>query len=699
MFATVSNSSKRDIALLIALGALTLALFGPSIGFDYVNLDDPQYVFGNPHVLTGLSFENIRWAFTNIHEAWWLPALWISFMTDAALFGPEPWGFHLVNVLLHTANVLLVFWVLRRATGAPWTSAFVAAAFAIHPLRVESVAWITERKDMLSGLFFFLALLAYLRHAEKPMRDRMGLVAAWMLLGLLSKAILVVLPFLLLLFDYWPLRRAGDPLVRRTWPAWRRMLAEKIPLFLLAAIFVGINLYTHVSGRGSGGSVSWGTRLGLVCPNCLVYLGKIFWPVNLSVYYPEHDVVNWAISVATAAVLLVITGILFYKRRSAPYALVGWLWFLLALFPVLRGVRLGLAAYANRFVYLPSIGLAICFAFGFAEWATNHPRRKLLAAILALATLSACGGLTVYNLRFWKNSDTLFQRAWKLDPRNPYGITGRGNMLQRQERWTEALALYQGARPYTFDDARRCRMFQALALVNMNRLPEAFAFLNEALQKDPADPLLLYALGAARLQANQPALARIHLAAAIDDLPPTLKPLGRLELAGACFEDGDSAAANEQFQLTGHYDAHKTYDYPDLFPVYAWIWTSGERPRALRYFRKLAETYPNNPGILNNVAWILAAPEHSPSPPEEAVAIARKALAASESSPPPILDTLAVAQANAGDFDGAIRTTQRAIAATPETPANADFRRKMQDRLELYKTCQPYREKTSSRLF
>ncbi len=698
MFRAPTTQAKSALGLLVLLAALTLALFWPAVGYDYINLDDPQYVFGNARVLTGLTAENVRWAFTHVHEAWWLPALWISFMTDATLLGREPWGFHLVNVLLHAANVGLLFWVLRRATGAPWASAFAAAVFAIHPLRVESVVWISARKDVLSGLFFFLALLAYLRHVERPSAARLGLLAGLMLLGLVSKAILIVLPFLLLFLDYWPLQRAGDPLDRTEWPAWRHLLTEKFPLFLLAAAFILINLGTHVSGRGTGANLSAGTRLGLIPPNYWAYLGKIFWPARLSIVYPEHDVVNWTVSAAAALGLLGITLLLFRLRKKAPYGIVGWLWFLLALFPVIRGVRLGLAAYADRFVYLPSIGLSIVLVFGLSQWVSNHPKGKILLWLLAVLALGACGTLTACNLLFWRDSDTLSQRVWELDPRNPNGVTGRGNALQKQERWGEARDHFRKA----VDDSprnARYRMRLALALVNMDRLPEAFAVLEEGLRDAPDEPEFAYALGLAHLHANRPDQARIHLARAADGLSATLEPLCRLELACACFEDGDSAAANVQFQRIGNQNPGRLSTYADLLPAYLWIWDSGERPRALRYFRKLAADQPENPAILNNVAWLLAVSEHSPAPPDEALALAQKAYALGGPNQPVLLDTLAVAQANAGEFEAAIQTTRQALALVPEDPAGAAFRQNLQSRIERYQRRQPYREEASSGLF
>ena len=691
-------SHWRNIALIITLATLTLTLFGPAIGFDYINLDDPQYVFGNSHVLTGLNLENIRWAFTQVYEAWWLPALWISYMVDATLLGPEPWGFHLVNILLHTANVLLLFWVLRRATGASWTSAFAAALFAIHPLRIESVAWITERKDVLSGLFFFLCLLAHLRQVERPSVLRFWTLQIFMLLGLMAKSILVVLPVLLLLLDYWPLRRAsvlGGP---GAWVQWRPLLAEKWLLFGLSAVFVVLTLVTHRTVGSQNFHLSMWNRLTLVAPNYGNYLAKFFWPDKLSIYYPPNYP-PLLLRVLAPLGLLGVTALAWRRLTQCPALLVGWLWFLLALSPVIRGIRFDeQSPFSDRYTYLPAIGLSILLAFGFSQWFSNRPKGRILLWFLAIGTLGACSGLTAYNLRFWRNSDTLAQRLWELDPGNSYAITGRGNTLQKQERWAETLEHYQKVVADSPQNARY-RMLLALALVNMDRLPEAFTVLEEGLHDAVDEPELTYARGLAHLQDNQPGQARIHLAQAVAGLPQTLAPLCRLELARACFEDGDPTAANEQFHLIPDYDSSRTYGYADLMPVYAWIWDSGERPRALRYFRKLTATYPENPAILNNVAWILATTTHSPAPPEEALELARQACSLGTVNHPGLLDTLAVAQANAGDFEAAVHTAEQALALVPNLPQQAIFRQQLQARIDLYRKHQPYREEAATRLF
>ncbi len=414
--------------LILALGiaALAIALFWPATECGFLHFDDGSYVFENPHVNTGLSAANLRWAFTSVHENWWLPVLWISFMADTGLFGPGPFGYHLVNVLLHALNAALLFWILSRMTGSRWRSAFVAALFAFHPLRVESVAWITERKDVLSGFFFLLALLAYLRHAERPSPARFSWVALWMLLGLMSKAILIILPPVLLLLDFWPLRRAGDPFDRREWRNWGRLLLGKGPLILLAAAFVLLNLRTHLTGSAIYEAVPPAVRAGLVFPNYWSYAGKLLWPAHLAILYPEHDVVDWTVSLAALAGLAAVTVLLVRLRAKHPALLVGWLWFLVALFPVIRGLRLGYAAYADRFTYLPSIGLFLLFAWAVADLLLPEPRRIPFLAALALALLAACAGKVRATLPLWKNTLTVFENVLAQAPDYPLAHNNLG---------------------------------------------------------------------------------------------------------------------------------------------------------------------------------------------------------------------------------------------------------------------------------
>ena len=439
---------RSEVAIALFLFAVTLALFWPAREYGFIHLDDYSYVAENPMVAGGVRWEAVQQAFATVHEQWWLPLLWISYMADVDWFGPGPHGHHFVNVLLHAANAALLFWALFRMTGSRWRSAFVAALFAWHPTRVEAVAWIAARKDVLSGLFFMLALLAYVRHAEKPSVLRMAQVFALTLAGLMSKAVLVAMPFLLLVLDRWPLRRAKSIGGASAWRAWRPLLLEKIPLLVLAFAFMAINMRTHISGTGANGLVSPAARLGLIAPNVFAYLGKIAVPVRLNILYPECDLVSWPRSIAAALVLLGALAVAYRQRAVRPQLLAGGLWFLLLLAPVVRGVRLGLAQYADRWTYLPLIGLGIALAWSAAEWAGAATVRRRVVVAAGLAILAACLFRTPAQLAWWRHSITLFARAAYLAKDHPvvhanFGLEllDAGRTREGEEHLREAVRL------------------------------------------------------------------------------------------------------------------------------------------------------------------------------------------------------------------------------------------------------------------
>ncbi len=430
---------------MVLLVALVFGAFGGALQCGFVRFDDHGYVYENPVVAQGLTAAGVRWAFTTVWQQWWLPLLWISFMADVDVFGPGPWGHHLANLMLHAANAVLCFWFLYRATGARGRSWLAAALWAVHPLRVESVVWITERKDVLSGLFFFLALLAYLRYVRQPGFRHMAAVSAAMLAGLMSKATVIVLPALLLLLDYWPLRRAGLPWTRGASRRWLRLAGEKTPLFVLAAIFAVVNLHTH---EGGAGTVAWSARLALMAGNVWTYLRLVFWPARLAFFYPENDVVAWGPALAALAGTLAVLAWLASQGRRRPWLLVGGLWFGVALLPILRGIRLGLAAYADRFTYLPAVGLTLAVVWGAGEiWERWRGRRllRVMAGTLALALGLGLVGAARRQTETWRDSETLFRRGLAVTENNSVAHANLATCLQETGRKTEARAHLEAA--------------------------------------------------------------------------------------------------------------------------------------------------------------------------------------------------------------------------------------------------------------
>lgn len=542
-----------EAGLAVLLFVVTLAVFWQARGFGYINLDDNSYVLRNPMVLGGLTWSGVHQAFTTVLEQWWLPFLWISYMADIALWGPGPYGHHWTNILLHAANAGILYWVLFRLTGTRWRSFFVAALFAWHPTRVEAVAWIAARKDVLSGLFFMLALWAYVRHVEKPSVRRMTWVSVAMLAGLMSKAILIVLPVLLLLLDFWPLRR-----IRKTWGAgaWgecKPLLLEKIPLIVLAAVFMGVNLCTHTTGRGDGAPITWMTRLGMIPPNIMEYVEKVVAPIRLSIYYPEVDTVSWPFSLASLAVLIVVTVLIWRQRDKYPYGIVGWLWFLVALLPILRGVRLGLAQIANRWTYLPLIGLGIALAWVLEAGGTRAGLRRWIAAGCGLV-LAVCLLWTHAQLPEWRNSLTVFQQAVAVSPTSHfahdslgYSLVERGRLEEGAGHIHQAFKLMPSRSDYCShwgrtllllghpeeslavqDQAIRMKgadasfhNHRALALAALGRKAEAEMALREALRQRPRYAEAAGNLGQLLMQMGRMEDALPHCQAAVSESPDT----------------------------------------------------------------------------------------------------------------------------------------------------------------------------------
>ena len=688
-FSSRVQDNRSRIGLAILLAILTLALFWPATGYDFVKLDDDHYIVLNPHVSTGLRSDNIRWAFTHIHENWWLPLLWTSYMADTDLFGSGPFGYHLTNLLLHAANAVLLFWLLSNMTKSRWRSFFVVAFFALHPLRVESVVWIAERKDVLSGFFLLLALWAYVRQAGCPPPARVGWVATWMLFGLLSKAIVVVLPFALLLLDYWPLRRAGDPWDTGAWVPWRTLIREKIPLFGFSLVFVAINLYTHRSNVEITAGLAWPDRFGLVFPNYWDYLGKIFWPARLSILYPEHDVVCWPVSITAAAGLLALTWLLFRFRRKAPYALVGWLWFLAFLFPVIRGVRLGLAAYADRFVYLPSIGLGLVLIWGVAAWTDQRPSFRTPAVALGMCLLLACVARTMRRLPDWQDSFVTLSEMIDHEPNHFDGNRAYGFALLEKGRTGESLVYFARAAKAKPADVPIAADY-ADALLRLGHTEEAIGWLRQALaDRDPSSPALNSLLAFAELDADRADLAVAPLRKALESQPDNLG--WRIELIRSLFESRQPEAAREEIhrlQATGYAGIQ---DFEDLIPHYVNGWNGGEKTHAWNFFRQAISIQPDHVLLLNAAAWLLATDPAPPGDLKEALRFAQRAVALSPEPHPALLDTLAAALAANGQFEAAIQTATEALQLARNQKSEL-LAEQIERREESYRRRQPWRE-------
>ena len=398
---------RNPYTVLVVCSLLLLAValvFGQTLRFDFVNYDDNDYVYGNPHVAHGLTARGMTWAFATGHASNWHPLTWLSHMVDCQLYGLKwPGGHHLTNVLLHAASTIILFLVLREMTGQLWPSAFVAALFAIHPLHVESVAWVAERKDVLSGLFFMLTLAAYVRYARRPFSlGRYLLVAALFALGLMAKPMLVTLPFVLLLLDYWPLGRFSPRIAvdGRTENGRGRLsiamplLLEKLPLLSLAAISCVVTVWAQRGAVSSLDVVPFSSRVANAAISYTAYLGQLFHPIGLAVFYP-HPKNNVPIGEVFGAFLLMagIFAAVIASRRKCPYLLVGWLWYVGTLVPVIGLMQVGAQARADRYTYLTQIGLYIAIAWGVSQLSSVWPHRRWVCgatSALVMVLLAIC---------------------------------------------------------------------------------------------------------------------------------------------------------------------------------------------------------------------------------------------------------------------------------------------------------------------
>jgi Flp pilus assembly protein TadD len=435
----VGSRERLAIAAMLVVGALLL--YAQVAQHQFVFYDDPQYVFENPRVRAGLSWANVAWAFTTLHFSNWHPLTWLAHMLDVELFGLAPGAHHLVNAALHAVNGAVLFLVLDRMTGARWRSAAVAALFAVHPLHVESVAWLAERKDLLSTLFGFLALLAYQRWVERPRAARYALVVLCFALSLLAKPMWVTLPFVLLLLDAWPLGRtrwlAGDASSPSAPVGVGRLLLEKAPLLALSAASSAVTLVAqHRGGAVAGLELAPAARVANALVAYAAYVGKTLWPTNLAAFYPLREVAAWEV-VGAALALLAITAASVAGVRRFPWATVGWLWFVGMLVPVIGLVQVGGQAMADRYTYVPSVGLFVAIVWGAHSLARDRSAAALGAA--AALAISALATLTWAQTSRWIDHETIFRDAIAVTGENPqaHGILAMG--LRRGGKLQEAL--------------------------------------------------------------------------------------------------------------------------------------------------------------------------------------------------------------------------------------------------------------------
>ncbi len=642
----------QRLLICILLAAVTFAVYLPVRNHSFLYYDDDVYVTKNENVQQGLSWQGVKWAFTTGACSNWHPLTWLSLMLDCQLFraaslpgGVKSGPMHIVNVLFHVANSILLFVVLARMTKGVWQSAFIAGLFALHPLHVESVAWVAERKDVLSTLFWLLTMLAYSRYVERPSVRRYIAVLVLFAMGLLAKPMLVTLPFVLLLLDYWPLERTGGPDFahgatpirdtlrqpgrqrtenRRQKVSLKWLIIEKIPLIVLVVVS---SVVTFVVQRKTGAmadilALPLNERIANAVVSYLIYIGKMIWPTGLAVLYPHPgNTIPVSRAVIYGIVLVLITIFFVYHARRYKYLFVGWLWYLGTLVPVIGIVQVGTQARADRYTYVPLIGIFIIIAFGVTELLRKIPVRKIILVALAGITLSACTLATSHQLKYWKDSLSLFEHALKV-------IEGSYVM---QNNYANILS-------------------------DLGRPKEAAAQLSEALKFLPNSPEIHVNYGNALREMGKldEAIAQYKIAI---ELAPDFK-LARYDLGLALATKGDYEGAIQQYRI---YEGTAVSAVDIRQDMALQLAKEGRAGDALSQFQKALIVKPDSAEVLSNFGYALA----QSGKPQDAIEYYNKALA-KDSNDVITHGRLALALAAVGRIDEAIEQCRVVIADRPD---------------------------------
>jgi tetratricopeptide (TPR) repeat protein len=516
----ITTFERPDVLILLGLATVTFGIYAQLIGHRFITLDDPTYIQENPTVNRGVALAGIGWAFTTFHAGNWHPLTWIAHMIDSQFFGVFAGGHLLVNALIHTANTLLLFWFLLRTTHARWSSALVAALFALHPLHVESVAWASERKDTLSTFFGLLSLIVYTRYAEAPSVRRYAWVAVMLALGLLAKPMLVTWPFVMLLLDYWPLHRFQKSDVRGQWSVVRGLVIEKLPLLALVAASAVITFLA----QSHGGAVLTFTEvpLALRLSNALVsyakYLQLAFWPNDLAVYYPYTgpEIPPWQIIGATS-LLIAITAFCCFQAKIRPYLIVGWLWFLGTLVPVIGLVQVGAQSMADRYFYIPSIGLFIAIVFGLADIAERQRIAPWLCAAIANVVLLGLATVSNAQIHQWSDSFTLFKHTLTVAGPSVVVEDCLGLAMHKTGQLEEAVPYFERALQMRPDDYTAL-LTMGVTRFYQGRVPEAIEYAQAAIRShaDAPKPHNLLGMALAKQNRNEAALEEVRRASELD---------------------------------------------------------------------------------------------------------------------------------------------------------------------------------------
>jgi tetratricopeptide (TPR) repeat protein len=609
------------LAVPAALALLVAAVYGQTVSFPFVNFDDVPYILRNPALAGGLTREGIRYAFTSTLDAGWIPLTWLSRLLDVSLFGMDAGMHHAVNAVLHGLDAILLFSLLSRATGSTWRSALAAALFAVHPLHVESVAWVTERKDVLSLFFGLLATHAYVRHAEAPSRLRYGAVALLFLLGLAAKPILVTFPLLLLLLDFWPLGRlrlpadgAPEPGAAGPFPAvpWRGLVREKVPLLVLSALFSAATLaaQARIGALPSLDEIPAGARLANALLGYLFYLRKALWPSGLAILYPHPGgSADGAAAAGAALFLAAVTAAAFAAGRKRRWLVAMWLWYLVALLPVIGLVQAGGKAVGDRCAYLPLIGLYAAAAWEAGEAARRGRRWKVAVASAAAAWVVALAAAAHVQAGYWRSSEALFAHAAEVTRGNAFALGKLGNEALVAGRGEEALALFRQVIALRPADPG-ARYAEYAALLRLGRREEAEGALAAALRALSGSPEEVRALGRsfAAMGSFREAAACFREAARLEPgRPEDLEGLGI-----ALLRSGDAEGAEEAFSGAVRIDPARPEGWNNLGVARA---RGGKERAAAAAFREALRIRPDYPGARANLDRLAGGKGEAPPPP------------------------------------------------------------------------------------
>jgi protein O-mannosyl-transferase len=644
---------SADTLIIVFLTVSILAVYWQVKDFDFVSFDDYQYVRDNPHVIQGLSVTNIKWAITSLYAANWHPITWLSHMTDRELFGLRPGMHHFTNVLFHIANTLLLFYFLRRMTDAIWKSAIVAALFALHPLHVESVAWVSERKDVLSTFFWMLTMISYTWYIKNRTIGRYLVVAACYALGLMSKPMLVTLPVVLLLLDFWPLKRAE--LIRKddpgassrgnigasgvTWSEMLPLILEKAPLFLLAA---AASMLTISAQKGSGAMsplnlIPLHSRLENASISYIAYLGKAIWPFHLAVFYPYPKMFSPVLVVGSLVLLVLLTWISFIFIRRFPFLFGGWLWFLVTLVPVIGIVQVGSQAMADRYMYIPLIGIFIIVAWGLTEFLDQWRSGRYILTGIFSVIIPILIFVAWLQIGYWKNNVTLFSHAievtkdnylahnslgaalfdmgdidaaiyqyneaLKIEPKYMHAQNNLGAALANQGKYKEAINHYRESLLINPGYAE-AHYNLGIALTSVGKSDEAIKEYKKAIQKDPQYASAYNNLGLALADNGNVNEAVINYKIALQTKPNFVK--ARLNLVSLLAKQRKYDDAVLELNKGLLIEPESLILYSQLARLYD---MKGEKGMAIKGYEKVLSIQPNSTQALNNLAILYSSEE------------------------------------------------------------------------------------------